>query len=206
MTNQTASTPSGIYLSPVSTTLTHTHTLSPCDYIDFIDHYAVMGLDNWATSEEIKTAFRRLRGTYFNTDAVKYRALQAAFDVLANREARWSYDRVWREWRGLPGPPPLVAHNVGIVKERVGILERKDSKEVLCSAPVCEETEVEEEEEEEVMVGEEDLMVVHAPVTGTREYHSHIPILSVYEGQSMHPTLKCGRPKYVLEIAEKAMP
>jgi hypothetical protein len=202
MADQTASTPSGIYLSPVSTTFTHTHTPSPCDHTDFTDHYAVMGLDNWATSEEIKTAFRRLRGTYFNTDAAKYRALQAAFDVLANREARWSYDRAWGEAKGLPGLPPLVAHSAGIVKERVGVLERKDSKEVLCSAPVYTELEA----EEEVTPIEEDLFVVHTPVIGTRGYHSYIPILTVYEGQTMHPTLKCGRPKYVLEIAEKAMP
>jgi hypothetical protein len=84
--NTIAHIPSGVYLSPASTTLTRSR--SPSLDTEFIDHYAVMGVDNWATSEEIKTAFRRLRGTYFNTDAVKYRALQAAFDVLADRDAR----------------------------------------------------------------------------------------------------------------------
>lgn len=193
--NTTAHIPSGVYLSSASTTLTRSRSLSLDT--EFIDHYAVMGVDNWATSEEIKTAFRRLRGTYFNTDAVKYRALQAAFDVLADREARWTYDGVWRGRRGLPGPSPLATLKVGIVKERIGVLERKDSKEVLATFPVEIIPEVETEEEK---------VMVRTPLIGTRAYHSYIPIVIGYGGQRVHPVLKCARPKYVLDIAKNAMP
>jgi hypothetical protein len=193
--NTIAHIPSGVYLSPASTTLTRSR--SPSLDTEFIDHYAVMGVDNWATSEEIKTAFRRLRGTYFNTDAVKYRALQAAFDVLADRDARRTYDGMWRERRGLPGPSPLVALKVGIVKERIGVLERKDSKEVLAAFPVeiVPEAEIEEEK-----------VLVRTPLIGTRAYYSYIPIVIGYGGQRVHPVLKCARPQYVLDIAKNAMP
>jgi hypothetical protein len=193
--NTTAHIPSGVYLFPASTTLTHSR--SPTLDTEFIDHYAIMGLDNWATSEEIKTAFRHLRGTYFNADAVKYRALQAAFDILADQDARWTYDRVWRERMGLSRLPPLIALNAGTVKERVSILERKDSKEVLARFPV--------EIVQEVKVEEEDI-VVRTPLIGTRTYHSYVPILTVYEGQRVHPVLECARPKYILDIAKNAMP
>jgi hypothetical protein len=181
--NTTAHIPSGVYLFTASTTLTHSHS-PPLD-TEFIDHYAIMGLDNWATSDEIKTAFRRLRSNYFNADAVKYRALQAAFDILADQEARWMYDRIWR------------ALSAGIVKERVSVLERKDSKEVLARFPV--------EIVQEVNVEEEDI-VVRTPLIGTRAYHSYVPILTVYEGQRVHPVLECARPKYILGIAKNAMP
>jgi curved DNA-binding protein CbpA len=110
-----SSLPSGVYLNPICTTasaLSHASTrpISQSQNSDgFVDHYAILQLDNWATSEEIKAAYRRLRVEFFRTDAVKYRALQAAFDVLADREARWSYDRMYRGRKGLPVPVGLDA-------------------------------------------------------------------------------------------------
>jgi curved DNA-binding protein CbpA len=71
----------------------------------FVDHYAVLNLDCYATSEEIKAAHRKLRAEYFCTDAQKYAALQAAYAVLVNWEARREYDVMYRKEFGVPAPP-----------------------------------------------------------------------------------------------------
>ncbi|KAF2749210.1 hypothetical protein M011DRAFT_475941 [Sporormia fimetaria CBS 119925] len=56
------------------------------------NHYAILQLTPRATTAEIKDAYRRLRAEYFRSDPLKYRALQAAFDVLVDVEARGKYD------------------------------------------------------------------------------------------------------------------
>lgn len=213
MDSKTATLPSGVYLSPASAILSRSPTpkRNPAPNTDFVDHYAVMGLDNWATSEEIKAVYRRLRGEYFGSNnVIKYRALQAAFDVLADREARWTYDKMWRARKGLPTPPPLKTQKAGghvnlSVAERVGVFERRDSKEVVCPAPAPAPVEVEMEVEVKEAEAEA-VTVVRTPLIGTRPYHSYIPILAVYDGHDVHPTLKCGRPKYVMDVAKNAGP
>ncbi|KAJ4297849.1 hypothetical protein N0V90_005748 [Kalmusia sp. IMI 367209] len=69
------------------------------------DHYAALGLDHWATTEEVKAQFRALRSEYFNTDVTKYRKLQMAYAVLVDWEARRKYDVEYRQRLGLPPPP-----------------------------------------------------------------------------------------------------
>lgn len=62
---------------------------------DFVDHYAILEVKADATSTEIREAFRALRKVYFQTDAIKYRALEAAFATLLDPEARQAYDSVY---------------------------------------------------------------------------------------------------------------
>ncbi len=62
------------------------------------DHYAVLGLAADATLAEIKRAFRQKASSYHpdrNTspDApARFRAVQAAYDVLADEASRQAYD------------------------------------------------------------------------------------------------------------------
>lgn len=124
----TSSVPSGIYLHPISLTLnpppppSHSSHSSPSTSpssspspsyssttrsplpAHLPDHYAILHLDTWATSEEIKAAYRNLRLEYFRSDPAKYRALQAAYAVLVDAEARRKYDIVYRASKGLPVP------------------------------------------------------------------------------------------------------
>ncbi|KAF2277662.1 uncharacterized protein EI97DRAFT_432520 [Westerdykella ornata] len=126
----TSAVPSGIYLHPISLTLnpppppshssnssppTSPSPSSPSSSIStsttrnplpahLPDHYAVLHLDTWATSEEIKSSYRSLRAEYFRSDPAKYRALQAAYAVLVDAEARRKYDVVYRASKGLPVP------------------------------------------------------------------------------------------------------
>ncbi|KAF2636546.1 hypothetical protein P280DRAFT_533675 [Massarina eburnea CBS 473.64] len=99
-TMQTSTIPAGVFLNPACATRTSLGTTT-----HFVDHYAVFGLDIWATSEEVKAKYRALRGEYFRTDPVKYRALQAAYTVLVDRDARLQYDSLYRGRVGLPLPP-----------------------------------------------------------------------------------------------------
>jgi len=93
--------PKGLYYSPASASLPNTfHTPT-----SWADYYAVLGLDLWATSDEIKEAFRQRRKGLFLTDASKYRELQAAYGCLVDVQARYEYDVVYRQQKGLPPPP-----------------------------------------------------------------------------------------------------
>jgi curved DNA-binding protein CbpA len=94
---------------------------------DLPDYYEILGVDIWSTSEEIKQAYRGLRTEFFNTDASKYRALQAAFGILADTEARFKYDKAYREERGITPPPPLKASvsEVTRVEDRIQAFEAK---------------------------------------------------------------------------------
>jgi curved DNA-binding protein CbpA len=98
-------TPTGIFISPVCHATPHLPSLlSP----DFTDYYSVLHLSHLATSDEIKTAHRKLRVQYFETDANKYNALQTAYAVLIDGEARRNYDVVYRMRFGLAVPEEVV--------------------------------------------------------------------------------------------------
>jgi len=204
-TTNIATTPSSIPPSQFPSTL-------PFPLPDFPDHYATMKLDTWCTSEEIKTAYRQLRGEYFAPATMdKYRALQNAYVVLTNRETRWAYDVKWRAARGLPAPTPVRVPSgikgnrngsyVG-VKDRVGELEKRDSKEFL-KAPSA--TKCVASDSPAIEIGER-VGVARIPLVSTRPYNSWIPILALYNGKDIHPRLKCRRPRYVLHDAYNSTP
>ncbi|KAJ4355882.1 uncharacterized protein N0V89_003905 [Didymosphaeria variabile] len=86
-------------LSSASASLTPSTCLTT-----FTNHYEVLGLDHWATDEEVKAQFRTLRAKYFSTDVGKYRQLQTAYAVLVDWEARREYDAVYRVSMGLSPP------------------------------------------------------------------------------------------------------
>ncbi|KAH6872197.1 hypothetical protein BKA58DRAFT_468020 [Alternaria rosae] len=64
------------------------------------DHYFGLGLDDWATTTEIKKAFKRLALLYHpdkkapgqTIDAIEFRPVREAFEILADPEARSEYD------------------------------------------------------------------------------------------------------------------
>ncbi|KAF1977910.1 hypothetical protein BU23DRAFT_657466 [Bimuria novae-zelandiae CBS 107.79] len=93
------------------------------------DHYAIMQLDIWATTEEVKVQFRKLRTEYFTSDAAKYRQLQTAYAVLVDREARAEYDAVYRERMGLP-PPTITGELVSTVSSsrKISIMQAAVSR------------------------------------------------------------------------------
>lgn len=103
------SLPAGAYIHPMSMTMTNAMLSKPPLTIDangeIPDHYAILELDDpWARSGEIQDAFCRLRAEAFQNDVVKYRALQAAYEVLINMDSRYAYDVIYRPARGLPAP------------------------------------------------------------------------------------------------------
>jgi Ca-activated chloride channel family protein len=77
------------------------------------DYYAILGLTNTATPQEIKKAYRRLARRYHpdsgteEEDAAHFREIQEAYDVLGDPEQRAAYDR-WREKEGLDQQPALI--------------------------------------------------------------------------------------------------
>jgi curved DNA-binding protein CbpA len=189
-------------VSPISP---HDPLMSPSNEAsEPVDHYAILELDPHASEEDVRTAYRRLRVVYFQqSDAKKYRALQAAFDVLMDPEARQAYDSNYT----------ASAPTVGSMGE---VLEqpkhgRKDSGH--SSAGKDAQTTIEEEEEEIEAIRNEDpnwglkrQRRLHNPVIGSESYHSFVPILQAYRFQVQHPLLKCRRPTYVLRIARNAWP
>ncbi|KAH8730517.1 hypothetical protein GQ44DRAFT_700440 [Phaeosphaeriaceae sp. PMI808] len=200
---------SSIYVSDASILLSHKNPIlsptAPHDVLSpmaditpgFIDHYASLELESNASIDHVRTAFRRLRGQYFQTDAVKYRAAQAAFDVLANPAARQDYDSIYR-LRSVPSPEH-VKHG------------RKDSAHGDHEGmPPLEE---EEEAAQDMDARTEDpnwalkrYIRLYEPELGTEPYSSYVPILSAYEGVQRHPKLKSRRPVYTGEFAVYARP
>ncbi|KAF2655788.1 hypothetical protein K491DRAFT_778473 [Lophiostoma macrostomum CBS 122681] len=228
-----SSLPSGVYLNPVCTTASAlAHAASrPSTASGFVDHYAILQLDNWATSEEIKDAYRRLRGEYFRSDAAKYRALQAAFDVLADREARWDYDREYRARKGLPEPAPLGAgaqaqtqvqaqRNGGRGRGHVHVhgVAKAGSEALHDFAAMAVDADIEKLEMAVQVLAVRDAHDANwglkrysvgksaKSLLGTRPYPSFVPILQVYDGRIKHPELTCTRPRYVGGMARMALP
>ena len=195
-------------MSPVSAT---------GDSSEFVDHYAILELDSRASAAEIKDAYRRLRMIYFQSNAVKYRALCAAFDVLADPEAREEYDATYPTHLALS-----PSSSLGAVLEQ-SKHERKDSghhstlvDNVEPATTQEEMTPVQEEEEQqqpEETRNHNDLnwglkrhRRLHKPLIGTEPYQSFVPILQLYEGRASHPALLCRRPTYTGCEATNAMP
>jgi hypothetical protein len=201
---------SSIYVSDASILLSHQNpilspskprssTSPPMDIPAFIDHYASLELAPAASIDDVRAAFRRLRGLYFSTDAVKYRAAQAAFDVLANPAARQDYDTMYR---ARPVPFSLdAALDVDAKHSRTDSAHEDESLSVLS----------EEEETEAARSADPNWALkqhrrLYEPVVGTLPYTSYIPILAEYDGYQRHPVLGCRRPVYLGEIAMNSRP
>jgi curved DNA-binding protein CbpA len=166
----------------------------------FVDHYAILGLDCWATSEEIKAAFRRLRAEFFRADVNKYRALQAAYDALVDVQARQSYDMEYRSRVGLPVPQSPTLSIVDPDEEYHTPVEEHDEK-----TPMEGDSGVEMQRFDPNFVLKNHKTPQNAMI-GTRPYASFIPILNAYKENHKHPRLKCRMPEYILEIAVHARP
>lgn len=203
---------SSIYVSDASILLQHKNpilsptssndSLSPTsETSDFIDHYASLDLPPNASIDDVRAAFRRLRGLYFSTDAKRYRAAQAAFDVLANPAARQDYDSIYR---ARPTPTTSsIAEVIGLSKHG-----RSDSAHTdQASMPaVSEEDEIEAARSEDPNWALKRHRRLYEPVMGTQPYASYVPIHIAYDGRERHSVFGCRRPVYVGSIAANARP
>ncbi|PSN69049.1 hypothetical protein BS50DRAFT_586405 [Corynespora cassiicola Philippines] len=213
-----APVPSGVYVTAASATLPATSSPStPNPSSEFVDHYAVLGLDAWATSEEIKAAHRKLRAKFFQTDATKYQALQAAYAALVDLEARHAYDEKYRFRKGMPAPPPLETDthtkHIAEVDACTNVHAKIDAdavgQEEEGERSGTEQRHAEEQQgarDEDPNWGLRNYNPIYAPVLGTQPYQSWIPLSEAYGQESKHPTLACGRPKYVLTEARYSIP
>lgn len=201
---------SSIYVSDASILLQHknpmlspvkpTGSASPASSTpDFIDHYASLELSSNASIDEVRSAFRRLRGLYFSTDAVKYRAAQAAFDVLANPAARQDYDQLYRA-----RPLSTASSDPFTTPSKHGRADSAHGDEAM--AVLSEEEEIEAARAMDSNWGLKRHRRLYEPVTGTQPYASFIPILKVYDGYERHPVLGSRRPVYVGGMAVNARP
>lgn len=174
----------------VSPTSSQDALLSPSnETLDCADHYAILELDPQATTEHVKSAYRRLRVVYFQSDAKKYRALQAAFDTLMDPQARQAYDADY-----IARASELSS--IGQVSEQ-SKHERKDSATYPDAAMAAVS---EEEDSEEVRDLDPDWALKryrHLHSTLSPSYHySNLPIATMYStGNANFP--RCSRPVYV---------
>ena len=82
--------------------------------MDYKDYYAVMGVKNDATQDEIKRAYRKLARKYHpdvskEADAeLKFKELGEANEVLKDPEKRAAYDELGANWKAGQDfqPPP----------------------------------------------------------------------------------------------------
>ncbi len=80
------------------------------------DHYAALGISSAASLADIKKAFRQQASLHHpdrNSDAgapARFRAVQAAYDVLADADKRQAYDDNRR--RNLLDSPIDTAHDI----------------------------------------------------------------------------------------------
>jgi len=204
---------SSIYVSDASILLQHKNPiLSPTSSNDalsptseasdsFIDHYASLELPPNASIDDVKAAFRRLRVLYFSTNPTKYRAAQAAFDVLANPAARQDYDSIYRA-------RPTTTSSLAEVLEQSKAHIRQDSAhgDEVAMPVLSEEEEMEAARSQDPNWGLKRHRRLYEPVIGTQPYTSYIPIISAYDGRQRHPVLGCRRPVYVGQIAVNARP
>lgn len=202
-----------IYVSDASILLTQrTPIVSPISPHDSLlspsnegpaDHYGILELDVHASDDEIRAAYRRLRVVYFQSDAKKYRALQAAFDTLMDPEARQAYDVTY----------PAQAPAVGDIRETMEPTkhERKDSGHSssgkLADLVILEEEEVvEEARDDDPNWALKRHRKLQEPEIGTEPYPSFVPVLQVYQYRARHPSLQCRRPTYQGDLACHAYP
>lgn len=111
----------------------HMGNLMPGEGVTYIvDHYAVLGVDQSATQEQIVQAWRRANKDYHpdryahlapdmqRSAAAKNLRIRRSYDVLNNREARAAYDEQLNAW---DGPISTNGHEI-IVVGAAGILGR----------------------------------------------------------------------------------
>src|SRR5690349_19051691 len=74
--------------------------------MDYIDYYAVLGLQKNATTEDIKKAYRKLARQYHpdlnpdNKEAhKKFQQINEANEVLSDPEKRKKYDQYGKDWK-----------------------------------------------------------------------------------------------------------
>jgi hypothetical protein len=199
---------SSIYVSDASILLQHKNpilspmspadSLSSTDSSGFIDHYASLELPPNASIDDVRFAFRRLRGLYFTTDAVKYRAAQGAFDVLANPAARQDYDSIYRARPAQGSMDEVLGANT---EAKHGRTDSAHGDEAMPALPEEEDTRTDDPN-----WGLKRHRRLYEPVMGTQPYSSYIPILEVYDGRQRHPVLGCRRPVYLGEAAVNSRP
>ncbi|KAL5116055.1 hypothetical protein ACEQ8H_006067 [Pleosporales sp. CAS-2024a] len=206
---------SSIYVSDASILLSHKSPIlspkSPPDSLslagempDFIDHYANLELEPNASIDDVKSAFRRLRGQYFMTDAIKYRAAQAAFDVLANPVARQDYDSLYRSRPAPPNAPSSLAEVLD--RSKHGRADSAHGDDPPALPVLSEEEEADAGRSQDANWGLKRHRRLYEPVIGSLPYASYIPILQLYDGFQRHPVLGCRRPVYIGEIAIYSRP
>jgi curved DNA-binding protein CbpA len=209
--------PSGVYIHPMSITMSDHNSLmlskpsSANSKFQFQDHYAILELDMFATSEEIKLAFRRLRGEYFRTDGVKYRALQAAYEVLVDIGARYRYDNMYRVDRGFPARPPLKQFNTESTAQR----EACPNSSQLTPSPGLVQDPASEAARTSPTVDPPPQTKNHASkdyrqsrkvASGSRQYRSRVPIAGRYQRKEENPRSRSSPPRYVLDTAQNSLP
>ncbi|KAI4626042.1 hypothetical protein J4E80_003177 [Alternaria sp. BMP 0032] len=192
---------SSIYVSEGCYTLKNPSMASPTnDPSDVVDHYAILELTPKATTDEIRAAYRRLRGVYFANDAKKYRALQTGFDCLMDPNTRQVYDASYQPAAAAPDS----LSSIGEVLDQ-GKHWRKDSAHGDDANTAIPEEEEEEEEEQDLRTDDPNWALKrfqcegHEIMLGTEPYQSWIPL----------PTCSlraCGRPKYLGNFAVNAYP
>ncbi|KAH9875125.1 hypothetical protein J1614_004614 [Plenodomus biglobosus] len=180
----------------VSPTSTQDALLSPSNETLDVDHYAILELDQQASTEDIKAAYRRLRVVYFQSDAKKYRALQAAFDTLLDPEARQAYDSSYTA-------------RASSLENAESKHERKDS---VTGTDAGIATVLEEEEEDIEVARSQDPnwalkrhQRLYAPLIGTQPYWSHIPMSTLYNLR-ISTRSNSRRPTYVGQLATMSLP
>ncbi|KAF1963031.1 hypothetical protein CC80DRAFT_399050 [Byssothecium circinans] len=189
--------PSGVFLNHVcaSTSIPSTSTSAA-----FVDYYEVLSLDPWATPEHIKSRHRQLRGEFFRTNPDKYRALQAAYAVLMDPEAKLLYDTAYLQRLGLPPPRPLTPSPASTPASTPPPTSTQ-SPVSTASSPVA------ALQKRDPNWGLKHYNPVFEPVLGSEPYHSFVPMSEVY----MHmygkdPTAKCSVPRYRGDFAINAQP
>lgn len=175
--------------------------LSPDNATTQVDHYAILELDPQASTDEIKAAYRRLRVVYFQSDAKKYRALQAAFDTLLDPEARKAYV-------ASGGPHPSLSLSPGIGDALETKYERKDSvagTDGGVATVSVEDEAVEDGHRRDLNWALKRHQRRRSHVIGKQRYWSHIPVSTHYDWTDTN-RLACHRPTYLGQFAVMGFP
>jgi curved DNA-binding protein CbpA len=144
-------------------------------------HYTTLHLSPTAPFSEIRTRYLTLRPLYFRTDALKYRALQNAYIVLADPKKRAEYDASLNLQRLPSSSSSLTSspnssnsgseHDAQLVYDGYGFL---------CESPTSYDGKPEE----------------RPRIKTQREVKSRIPVLKGYQRRVRHERLLCARPRW----------